>query len=130
MASGLGGLWRHSYSNVRDEVNFYFKATGAADVDASGYTLNWGEGVTSVTKNAEGEVLVTLARTYPSGSLRYANLVLSDTAIGVASFTVVKSVDEDASGGAQIVFTVNNGSDVDPDSTVLYGHIVFQGSGT
>lgn len=109
------------YSNRMQVVMVHGTITGAADVEASGYTVT-GPWTTSATRTAEGLVTVKLNRKFNS-ILQVIPTIQSSTLgdqLNVYHRTAVTSAT--ASGGAtfglQFVAADDN-ADTDPDSTTI-----------
>jgi hypothetical protein len=97
-------------------VMISLRATGAADVQANGYTLNDGaQYVASVARTAEGIARITLRDTYHR--FLGASVVPS-----IARIPAISAQAPQAAGGATVDITFFNdaGAASDPDSAVLY----------
>jgi hypothetical protein len=105
-------FWPLRYANERDVVLLLVKFTGAADVAASGYTINYGNGVATIARTAEGVITITLRD-------QYAIFLGLDYDISLDDYTI--TVDsEDVDGAKTIVLTCRTGAaDTDPDSAVI-----------
>lgn len=104
-------------SQYPDELTIHFKFTAAADVAANGYTVNKGAGfISSVTRSAEGVIVITLKDKYPSLLGATLHCSKDDTYLVLDSEAVLAS--------GTVTWTARTGgADVDPDSAVFYGSI-------
>jgi hypothetical protein len=122
MAVSVQNLFHQIFHKIPRRLDVCLKFTGAADVDADGYTINYGNDVVaSVVKNGEGVIDITLkgpVNAIPFVSVGGKSLKTYDvvvTSVTVGATPVVK-------------LTVNVMSDhstaTDPDNGVFYVFMV------
>ena len=98
MAINLENLGASVSTNAAGGVVVGVRFTGAADVDADGFTVNAGNWITSVTKTSEGVATVKFDRNFSDYVSVQANL-----SVGTPKQSYVASVDLTASGGTEVV---------------------------
>jgi len=115
---------RDQFTNEVNVVRLYAKVTGAADVQADGYTVNSGSGyISTVTRTAEGEFKCNLADSYAAF---LGGNVLIGKDDSVARFT---AEDVDSATAPYVQFEVfSAGSAADPDSAVMYIELILRNS--
>lgn len=102
-------------SNHPTAINIYGRVTGAADVNADGYTIQSGRWIKSVTKASEGVMRVTLDRNVTGYVTAWAT---SSVATMVPCGCTAQSLT--AAGGSTFDFTFKvSNSAADPDAAVI-----------
>ncbi len=130
MSVSAQNLFNRTYHKVPRKIEVFLKVTAAADVDASGYTINYGSDlVSTVVKNTEGVMDITPS--FPITDLVGLSVVGTQTTAVTGNFT---SVTTGASPLVKITFNDNsdattNGAATDPDSNVIFVTMVFNTSG-
>lgn len=103
------------YFNIKDGAVVCATITGAADVNANGYTVTDGQWLKAVTKVSEGIMRVQLDRTMTGYLYGFSQCNLATT---ICAGCTAQSLT--ASGGSTFDFTFYvSGSVTDPDSSVI-----------
>lgn len=112
----MAELYASQFSNVPELVDLHIKLTGAADVDASGYTINHGDSlVSAVAKTAEGKAKITLKQAFYEVVSFSGACSLAGSFIHLENDTVNNSDPH-----IDIIFQNDAGTDADPDAGVIY----------
>ena len=115
---------RPSLTTEPGVVTVFCRFTGAADVQANGYTLNDGSAfVTSITRQAEGEFRVLLSNNYSALLGAYCIANVADTIFHIES----EDVDSATTPYVDII-AVTAGSATDPDSDTVYVTLFLKNS--
>lgn len=124
--ANASNLFNRSYHKVPRKVDVFLKITGAADVNANGYTINYGSDlVSTVAKNGEGVIDITTK--FGWSELVGCQVTCSDAAFVIeytsdtASSSLVKLTSESLADGT---------TNADPDSAVIFVHLTFNTSST
>lgn len=121
MGVSIGSLFNRSYHKVPRKVDIYLKITGAADVEANGFTVNYGTDlVSSVVRQAEGVIDITFK--FPINNLLVAGIIHSLKTHDVN----ITSITEGATPVIRLTSVVNSdhSTATDLNAGVLYLHAV------
>jgi len=111
-------------AGVNELVFVELKVTGAADVNANGYTVDRGGGyVATVARGGEGVMNVTLRDPWPALLMCAVTISKADTVPSLSAESVA------ASKTFSVTFTTA-GSAADPDSAVIRLLLAFSNSAT
>jgi hypothetical protein len=105
------------YCNRAEPVNVDFCLTGAADVNANGYTVTDSGGIVSAAaKTAEGDLKITLRE--PLRGFRCLRMI-STRADSKLTLDSVADINTPSDPHIHVTFT-EAGSDADPDGATMY----------
>lgn len=110
-----GRIW----SNKGEPAILYFKVTAAADVAASGYTVNeGGDFVSAVTRTAEGDMKIALRQGFPAFlGLELLSTTRADSRMYLDNATNIGSATDPH---VDVTFREGTPADTDPDSAVMH----------
>lgn len=109
-------------SNEHQPAILYVKFTGAADVEANGYTVNDGtEVVSAVTRTAEGKLKIAFRKAYPA--LLAIDIIHSGLAKTVTIENNTLTTPSDPHIDLEVQSVGTTPADVDPDSVVFYAAV-------